>query len=449
MGIYSVKVILDDSSEQLLKLSRKALSMDPSEATATLIGFISIHTSTGCEYSIDVNLTRSTCFLLHQQHSIASTSSRHSGMKSTIGDESTPATCSTLDVSKSRYGTSSSHKDHIDRHSNKEGASTMMVPRRADDLNTTTVTTKHQKIFFSRRDETIDYINRDYSPDQDTSTVRDSPSVRGSLLLPSGESKSVQSSSATPATRSTRETPSSSTSTSKQSFFRVNNSSQNAADLLLHFARSHDPDPLLSSTTSSATTAEAGIQPNSHHGEALVISIDTPSKSNTATTVTPTKVLITPSKRLVVRSASDQIERPSPSATDKLVRKTPLRESAAAGSETLQPVQQQQQSLVERKTGVFFRKDCINYGAVAIGSLTRANVELCNSTGESVTVLLGDPMLPFVLLHNEVSLRPKSYVRVPVRFLPVSSGDFSNELIAQTSDGSYHARIALQGNAYA
>ena len=439
-GIYnSVKVILDDSSEQLLKLSMKALSMDPSEATTTLVGFISIHTSTGCEYSIDVNLTRSTCFLLHQQHSIASTSSRHSAMKSTIGDDSTPATCSTLDVSKSRY-TTSSHKDHIDRHSNKEGASTMIMPRRADDLNTTTVTTKHQKIFFSRRDETIDYINRDY-PDQDTSTVRDSPSVRGSLLLPSGESKSVQSSSATPATRSTRETPSSLTSTSKQPFFRVNNSSQNAADLLLHFARSHDPDPLLSSTTSSTTTAEAGIQPDSHHAEALVISIDTPSKGSTAKTITPTKVLITPSKRLVVRSASDQIERPSPSATDKLVRKTPLRE-------TLQPVQQQQ-ALVDRKTGVFFRKDCINYGAVAIGSLTRANVELCNSTGESVTVLLGDPMLPFVLLHNEVSLRPKSYVRVPVRFLPVSSGDFSNELIAQTSDGSYHARIALQGNAHA
>lgn len=438
-----MKVILDDSSEQLLKLSMKALSMDPSEATTTLVGFISIHTSTGCEYTIDVNLTRSTCFLLHQHHSIASTSSRHSAMKSsTIGDDSTPATCSTLDVSKSRYATSS-HKDHIDRHSNKEGTSTMMMPRRADDLNTTTVTTKHQKIFFSRRDETIDYINRDY-PDQDTSTVRDSPSVRGSLLLPSGESKSVQSTTATPATRSTRETPSSSsTSISKQSFFRVNNSSQNAADLLLHFARSHDPDPLLSSTTSSATTAEAGIQPHSHHAEALAISIDTPSKGSTAPTVTPTKVLITPSKRLVVRSTSDQIDRSSPSSTDKLVRKTPLRE-------TLQPVQQQQQqALVDRKTGVFFRKDCINYGAVAIGSLTRANVELCNSTGESVTVLLGDPMLPFVLLHNEVSLRPKSYVRVPVRFLPVSSGDFSNELIAQTSDGSYHARIALQGNAHA
>jgi len=55
---------------------------------------------------------------------------------------------------------------------------------------------------------------------------------------------------------------------------------------------------------------------------------------------------------------------------------------------------------------VFFRKDCINYGTVAIGSLTSANVELCNGTEEVVTVLLGDPMLPFVLLHNELSLSP-------------------------------------------
>ena len=472
VGIYSVKVMLDDNSEQLLKLSMKALSMDPSEATATLIGFISVHTSTGCEYTIDVNLTRSTCFLLQQQHqqqqqqqqhhSIAS-ASRHSAMRSsTIGDESTPATCSTLDVSKSRYAPSSHKQDHIARYSSKEGASKMMMmmSRRADDLNTTTATTKHQKIFFSRHDETIDYINKDYFPDQDSSTVRDSPSSARGSLLPSRESKSIQSSSATPSTtRSTRETSSqsssaSSTSTSKQSFFRVN-SSQSAADLLLHFARSHDPDPL--SSNSSATSTETEIQPDSHT-EALVISIDTPSKATTTasstatTTVTPTKVLITPSKRLVVRSASEQIDRPSPSAADKLVRKTPLRETAATAEVTLQPVQQQhqqQQGLVERKTGVFFRKDCINYGAVAIGSLTRANVELCNGTGESVTVLLGDPMLPFVLLHNEVSLRPKSYVRVPVRFLPVTSGDFSNELIAQTSDGSYHARIALQGNAHA
>ena len=61
---------------------------------------------------------------------------------------------------------------------------------------------------------------------------------------------------------------------------------------------------------------------------------------------------------------------------------------------------------------------------------------------------LGDPCLPFVLLHNEVSLRPKSYVRVPIRFLPVTCEDFSAELVAQTSDGQYHASIILTGSAH-
>jgi len=384
--------MLDDNSEQLLQISIKALSMDPSEASAILIGFISVHTSTGCEYSIDVNLTRSTCFLLQQQqHSITSTS-RHSAMKSSsIGDNSTPVTCSTLDMSKSRFA--STQKD-IGRYSNREGAS---LSRRADDLNTTTVTTKHQKIFFSTCDETIDYINRDY-PEHDSSTAGDSPSVRSSDLLPS-ETKSAQPSSATPSTRSTREGLSS--STSKHSYFRVN-SSQNAADLLLHFARSHDPGPL-PSVSIAPTTETADTQPDSR-AETLIISSTTPNKT-ASTTVTPTKVLISPSKKVVLRSPS--IPANHHSLTENLINvahRSPLRDNTAATA-TLQSVQ----ALGECKTGVFFRKDCINYGTVAIGSLTSANVELCNGTEEVVTVLLGDPMLPFVLLHNELSLSPDPF----------------------------------------
>jgi hypothetical protein len=104
---------------------------------------------------------------------------------------------------------------------------------------------------------------------------------------------------------------------------------------------------------------------------------------------------------------------------------------------------------MEKKVGVYFRKECINFGAVAIGSLTRANIELCNATDDQVTVYLGDPLQPYVLLHNEISLRPRSYVRVPLRFLPVHAAEYHNELIAQTSDGSYHTRIQLSGSAYA
>ena len=66
-----------------------------------------------------------------------------------------------------------------------------------------------------------------------------------------------------------------------------------------------------------------------------------------------------------------------------------------------------------------------------------------------MTVFLGDPCLPFVLLHNEVTIRPHSYICVPVRFLPVSEGQYMNELLAQTADGAFHTKIQLQGSAYA
>jgi hypothetical protein len=66
-----------------------------------------------------------------------------------------------------------------------------------------------------------------------------------------------------------------------------------------------------------------------------------------------------------------------------------------------------------------------------------------------VTVYLGDPCMPFVLLHNEVTIRPHAYVRVAVRFIPRTVGAYSNELLAQTADGSFHTKILLAGSAFA
>ena len=36
-------------------------------------------------------------------------------------------------------------------------------------------------------------------------------------------------------------------------------------------------------------------------------------------------------------------------------------------------------------------------------------------------MLLSDPSLPFVLVHAQVTMRPRSYMRVPVRFVPVAA----------------------------
>ena len=100
-----------------------------------------------------------------------------------------------------------------------------------------------------------------------------------------------------------------------------------------------------------------------------------------------------------------------------------------------------------------------------------------------VTVYIGDCALPFVVLHNEVTLRPRSFVKVAVRFVPVSGKsisirethlflfesfsvpslpplspppslplpgpkEFRSQLIAQTADGKQHTEASLYGSSY-
>jgi hypothetical protein len=65
---------------------------------------------------------------------------------------------------------------------------------------------------------------------------------------------------------------------------------------------------------------------------------------------------------------------------------TPVPRPAVSVVPTAAPVAPQH--LVEPKSGVYFRKECINFGPVAIGSLTRANIELCNATDSQVSLLL-------------------------------------------------------------
>jgi hypothetical protein len=102
-----------------------------------------------------------------------------------------------------------------------------------------------------------------------------------------------------------------------------------------------------------------------------------------------------------------------------------------------------------RGSSVFFRRLVANFGSVAVGSLARQKIELCNATDSKVTVFISDCSLPFVVLHNEVHLKPKSYVRLPVRFVPVSGPkEFTALLVAQTEDGRYHTSITLTGNSY-
>jgi len=60
-------------------------------------------------------------------------------------------------------------------------------------------------------------------------------------------------------------------------------------------------------------------------------------------------------------------------------------------------------------------------------------------------VYVSDVSLPFVMAHHEISLKPKSFVRIPARFVPTIPGEHQAEMIIQSSDGHYTASIGLHG----
>jgi len=128
---------------------------------------------------------------------------------------------------------------------------------------------------------------------------------------------------------------------------------------------------------------------------------------------------------------------------------TKTRTSPSGEADRLSSIIQLQQRKVQKERisyEIFFRRNTANFGSVPVGSLARQRVDLCNSSNVDVLLYLSDPSLPFVLLHNEVLIKARSYVRIPIRFLPVSSNrEFSSKLTAHSDDGKFESSILLLG----
>ena len=98
--------------------------------------------------------------------------------------------------------------------------------------------------------------------------------------------------------------------------------------------------------------------------------------------------------------------------------------------------------------GVFFKKIFLEFGTVKVGSLTRQKIEVCNSTSKDIVVIVKDPTLPFVTLHNEVKIRANSFVRLPIRFVPVHRGHFEMDLVGKVASTGDLIKIALVGDCF-
>jgi hypothetical protein len=99
-------------------------------------------------------------------------------------------------------------------------------------------------------------------------------------------------------------------------------------------------------------------------------------------------------------------------------------------------------------TDVYFSRRVARFDRTAVGGMSRIKVELCNPRDEEVTIFLLEPSLPFILLHSEIQLRPRSYVRLPVRFIPtLARPSYTCELTVQSIHG-HSASITLEAASF-
>jgi len=86
---------------------------------------------------------------------------------------------------------------------------------------------------------------------------------------------------------------------------------------------------------------------------------------------------------------------------------------------------------------VYFRTAVVDFGYVEMNQLVRERVDLCNGTNRDLDIEIRDPDLPFVILHEKITVKARSFISVPIRFVPVAIRNYSSELLARSNEGHY------------
>ena len=297
----SIKVLLDERSPELLQLCNRVLALDPAHVTTAMVGFISIRSASEGEYTVDVSITRSACFLLRQL--------QQQQLQTEVRDSRTPQSAIALPRPPLPHAPS----------------------QRPPMPSTRTSTQKKMPAGSS---------SVHHTPQRTTIALNCSSSVASV-----SESKK-----STPA-RSTYKTPTTVRSTHSA---ESPNTMMNLAATLLSLRES-----------APAETVTPGARSQS-----------------VPRSVRSGSVCATADIRNFLR-AKEEGDVPHTAVTSVV----PVVTESFSSSNSTQKQQQTQsegQHLMEKKVGVYFRKECVNFGPVSIGSLTRANIELCNATDSEV-----------------------------------------------------------------
>ncbi|KDO27501.1 hypothetical protein SPRG_07090 [Saprolegnia parasitica CBS 223.65] len=99
------------------------------------------------------------------------------------------------------------------------------------------------------------------------------------------------------------------------------------------------------------------------------------------------------------------------------------------------------------KRGLFFQAENMDCGSAALHTSQCVPVRICNGAKEPMTVFVQTLGRPFSCAYSSLTLRPRSYVEVPVVFTPEKLGDASVPMVVYSSTDK--AILMLHGRATA
>ena len=123
-------------------------------------------------------------------------------------------------------------------------------------------------------------------------------------------------------------------------------------------------------------------------------------------------------------------------------RKTNAKVMAKEGEESFRSTSSRGSSSRGR---VYFRSSVVEFGDKAVGTCGSMRLQLCNSTDSDVVVRVAEPSAPFIVLHKKIRIKANAFVRLPVRFVPMSANFYESLLHVDSGGGREQLVVLLRG----
>lgn len=98
----------------------------------------------------------------------------------------------------------------------------------------------------------------------------------------------------------------------------------------------------------------------------------------------------------------------------------------------------------KKRDGLYFSSKRISFGPCSSKERHQVLVKLCNGSHESMSVFLQKPHAPFYIRHVSITLRPRTYVKIPIFLKGHKAGKFTTNIEAFSLSERTYVQIAAQ-----